>query len=106
MTISASMLARDNAFMMADLPDTLTWGTATLACAVNEIVRGQRNLEDGGIWPDDAVQFVILASAIVSPIVRPTAGKTITYKTVVYRIEQVRTSADDSCLTLTCVEKN
>jgi hypothetical protein len=102
--LDGTMLAADLAFMLADLADTLTFGSQTIPCAFERVARGAAARDDAGLWPDDAVRFSCAASSFSGGTLPTPGASRISHQGVTYKVLGVERTGDLRHAILVCAE--
>jgi len=101
MTLDATMMADDLAYMVADLPTSVTIGTnAACNAVVTDLIDGD-TLMLAGVMPDQAISIYVPVSSLT---VVPTAECKVISGTTTYRCIKVTTTSDGIAYILDCAQ--
>lgn len=102
MSLTKANLDADLDTIIAEFPQSFTFGGTSYVCAADDITEG-RNPAEAGVFADDALTLHVRTALFTGT--RPVSGNKITYSSRTFRIVSVFTSVDDNMLRLTCEEE-
>ena len=100
MAIDLTIMAADQAAVIADLPDTVTIAGVAYTVSASAVQTGQ-TLDIGGMMTEVTFQFSGLTSDLSGIVAM---NKRVTYKSIVYRIARIFPDSTGASITCYCVD--